>query len=121
MIALVVGGQMVRADLPQVCEGLSALLKESNAELVVCDVGTLVDPDIGWVDALARVALTARRAGGRLRLLHASSRLCELLDFAGLDEVMETGGSAVEPGRQPEERKETRGIEEEDDPRDPPL
>jgi ABC-type transporter Mla MlaB component len=121
MIALFVGGRVVRADLLHVCERLSAMLKESNAELVVCDVGALVEYDIGTLDALARVALTARQAGRRLRLLNASSRLHELLDFAGLNEVMEPGGSGVEPSREPKERKEAGGVEEEDDPRDPPL
>jgi hypothetical protein len=62
---------------------------------IVCDVGAL-PPDAKAIDTLARLELTAMRLGLELRLRHASSELQELLDFAGLGDVLriETGGKA---------------------------
>ena len=62
---------------------------------IVCDVGALV-PDVLTVDTLARLQLTARRAGHEIRLRHASGELRELLAFAGLRDVLrvEAGGQA---------------------------
>lgn len=53
---------------------------------LVCETGAHVD--IGTVDLLARVALTARRLGCELRLLDASPELRELLDLVGLARVL---------------------------------
>ena len=62
---------------------------------LVCDVGALV-PDAAAIDALARLQLHARRLGAEIRLRHASRELQELLDFAGLGDVLrvEAGGQA---------------------------
>ena len=62
---------------------------------IVCDVGSL-PPDAGAIDTLARLQLTARRLGLELRLRHASNDLRDLLDFAGLRDVLrvEAGGQA---------------------------
>jgi STAS domain len=62
---------------------------------IVCDVGS-VSPDAGAIDTLARLQLTARRLGLELRLRHASTELRDLLDFAGLRDVLrvEAGGKA---------------------------
>lgn len=54
---LVVSGRIARADIPALCERVRVLLEGSDAELVVCDVGAVVDPDAVTVDALARVQL----------------------------------------------------------------
>jgi hypothetical protein len=72
--------------------------------------------DLATVDALARLQLVARRAGLELRLRRASPDLLDLIAFVGLDEVLR-----VEPGRQPEEREEPLGVEEERELSDPPL
>ena len=77
-----------------------------------CDVARLEDPDMGTVDALARMALAARRLGRNVELRHARPDLLELLVLAGLDEL------AVEVWRQAEEREEAGGVEEEDDAAD---
>jgi hypothetical protein len=53
---------------------------------IVCDVSTLA-PDVGSIDALARLALLARRQGMELRLRKVSSELQELLELCGLGEV----------------------------------
>ena len=62
---------------------------------IVCDVGSL-PPDAAAIDTLARLELTARRLGLELRFRHASNELQDLLDFAGLRNVLrvEAGGQA---------------------------
>ena len=78
-----------------------------------CDVRSL-RADVAAIDALARLQLAARQAGFELRLVHASAELTCLIDLTGLAGVLR-----VEPGRQPEEREQGRGVEEEaqlDDP-----
>jgi len=87
-ILFVIGGPIACADVPGLCERVRVLADGSDAEVVVCDVGALVDPDAVTVDALARLQLTARRLGRRVRLRHASAELQELLAFVGLDEVV---------------------------------
>jgi anti-anti-sigma regulatory factor len=63
--------------------------------------------DIATVDALARLQLTARRLGWRLRLRNVSMELGELIELAGL-----TGVLGVEPVGQPEEGEVTLDVEE---------
>jgi hypothetical protein len=63
---------------------------------IVCDVGCLT-PDAAAIDTLARLQLKARRLGLELRLRHASSELQDLLEFAGLRDVLR-----LEAGGQPE-------------------
>jgi ABC-type transporter Mla MlaB component len=117
---LVVGGRIGGADGLALCERLRALLDKEHAGLLECDVRGLVAADLGTVDALARLQLTARRLGSSVRLRNAPAELRELLALAGLGEVVPcSGDSAVEVGRQPEQRKELGGVEEEDDPADP--
>jgi gamma-glutamyl:cysteine ligase YbdK (ATP-grasp superfamily) len=82
---------------------------------IVCDVDGLV-PDLAALDALARVQLAARRAGLELRLCNASPELCGLAAFAGLDAAL-----GVEVERQPEEREQRRGVEEERELGDAPA
>jgi ABC-type transporter Mla MlaB component len=45
-------------------------------------------PDLGLVDHLAQVQLTARRLGCALELRHATPELAELLDLVGLSEIL---------------------------------
>ena len=93
---------------------------DSGADLVVCDVRSLGDPDAATIDALARMQLTARRLGRRVLLRHACADLQDLAAFTGLGDVLPLYGALrLETGRQPEEGKESRGAEEEADPDDP--
>ena len=78
-----------------------------------CDVSRIDDPDIGTVDALARLQLAAHRGGGRVRLRGTTAGLRDLLALTGL-----CGPLGVEALGEPEEREEARGVEEEDDPGD---
>jgi ABC-type transporter Mla MlaB component len=119
-IVLAFGGRIARADIPALCERVRLLLEGCDAELVVCDVGALVDPDAVTVDALARLQLTARRLGRRIRLHHACGELQELLALMGLGDVLQVGDpSALEPGGQAEQREQAGGVQEERDPVDP--
>ncbi|MBA2476920.1 MAG: hypothetical protein H0V40_13310, partial [Actinobacteria bacterium] len=62
-IVLALGGSLARADLPALCASFRVLLEASEADVVLCDVGALVDVDAAAIDALARLQLTARRLG----------------------------------------------------------
>jgi ABC-type transporter Mla MlaB component len=83
-IEFAVGGTIARADVPRLCDALRLLLEPRNVELVICDVGALVQPDAVAVDLLARLQLTARRLGAAIRLRDPSAELCELMVFMGL-------------------------------------
>ena len=52
------------------------------------DVSWLVPPDIGAVDALARLQMTATRRGRSLQLHGACGGLPELLEFMGLADAL---------------------------------
>jgi hypothetical protein len=73
--------------------------------------------DLAVVDALARLALEERRRGRVFRLADAPAELRGLLVLTGLDGVL----LGVEPGREPEEREERVGVEEEGELDDPAL
>jgi ABC-type transporter Mla MlaB component len=121
-IVLVISGPLARADIEGLCECVRALLEGSEADLVVCDVGELVDPDAVTVDALARLQLTAQRLGRRVRFRNACNELQDLLALLGLTEVVSCGpGLPPESWGETEERKEGLGVEEESDPGDPPA
>jgi hypothetical protein len=66
------------------------------------------------VDALARLQLSAQRNGRRLRLRDASAELQDLIELVGL-----TAALGVEPSRQPEQREQRLGVEEERELDDP--
>lgn len=119
-IELVISGPIGRGDHSALCRRFGALLEGTDADLVDCDVGALVDPDAVTVDALARLQLTARQSGRRVRLRHACDELRELLSLMGLSAVLPLcPGLPLEAGRQPEEREEGRGVEKEADAGDP--
>ena len=63
---------------------------------------------LATIEALARLRLSARRAGVDLRVREAPAELHELTAFLGLAEAL-----GLEPRRQPEEREERLGVEEE--------
>jgi ABC-type transporter Mla MlaB component len=121
-IIVLTSGPIARDDIPGLCERLRMLLESSDAELILCDVGTLIDPDVVAVDAMARLQLTARRLGRRLRLRHACEELQELLVLTGLSDIVPPcADSAIESKGQAEQREPPGGIEEEADPADPTV
>jgi ABC-type transporter Mla MlaB component len=104
----------------------SRLTLEAMDPVFVCDVGTLVEPDIGAVDALARLQLAARRSGCRIALQGVPPAMSDLLELMGLTDVLPCGEatssrSALEARRQPEQREEPLRVEEEADPGDPAV
>ncbi|WP_455352867.1 STAS domain-containing protein [Streptomyces sp. SYSU K217416] len=104
---------MTRADVPRLCERLRELLHDCpGAGVVDCDVGALTSPDLATVDALARLQLTARRMGGRIRLRRPSGRLRALLGLVGL---------GVEVLGEAEEREPPLGVQERVEPDDLPF
>ncbi|GHB43386.1 hypothetical protein GCM10010377_37670 [Streptomyces viridiviolaceus] len=106
---LVLPGPVSRGELPRLCDEVRALLEAGRAGVVVCDVGGLGPPGLAVVDLLARLELTARRAGGRIRLRDPDPALHALLDLVGLR--FETEG-------QPEQREPPLGVEEAVEPGD---
>lgn len=112
-VAVVVAGPIARADVPALCARVRVALERSDAEQVVCYLGALVDPDVGTVDALARLALTARRLGRQVRLRHACGELRELLALVGLCDVVPLAAKLpLESEWQPEQREHSRGVQE---------
>jgi ABC-type transporter Mla MlaB component len=86
------------------------------ARTIVCDVAALTQADLDAIELLARLQLVAKRHGYQLRLRDVSRELEDLIVFVGLDPVL-----PVEPGRQPEEREQAVGIEEERQLPDSPV
>jgi ABC-type transporter Mla MlaB component len=56
--------------------------------LTVCVDASGLDADAAAVDALARLALLVRRCGCEIRLQNASAELVDLIDLAGLSDVL---------------------------------
>jgi anti-anti-sigma regulatory factor len=120
IILIAIDGPIHRADIASLCDRFRARLDDARPGWVVCDVRALTSPNAAAVDALARLQLMARRLGLQVRVSGASAELVELLSLAGLLGVLPLNGPlAVEPGRQPEQREERGGIEEEGDPGNP--
>ena len=70
--------------------------------------------DLAIVHALARLQLVARRSGYEIAVTNVPGDLLELIDLAGLRDVL-----GVEPLRQAEQREERFGVEEEREFPDP--
>ena len=85
-LLLALDGRIEPSDLPSLCGRACAAL-DAGAPLVLCDVEHTA-PGAAAVDALARLQLAATRRGSRIRLLHPSSELLELVSFMGLAEVL---------------------------------
>ncbi|MYU25747.1 STAS domain-containing protein [Streptomyces sp. SID8352] len=108
---LVLSGPVSPAGTPRRCAELRALLAAARTGVVVCEVAGLGPPGLAAVDLLARLELTARRAGGRIRLRGAGPALRGLLDLVGL---------RFETERQAEQREPPGGVQEAVETGDPP-
>ncbi|MEU7414222.1 MULTISPECIES: STAS domain-containing protein [Streptomyces] len=109
---LVLPGPVSRDQVPGLCAEVRALLESGRGRVVVCDVGGLGPPGLAVVDLLARLELTARRSGGRIRLRDADPALRALLGLVGLRFQMEG---------QVEEREPALGVEEAVETGDPAV
>jgi hypothetical protein len=87
-VTITVPSPLTRAELPmlfaRVCETLTI---GRDFKLLVCEVGG-IDADAVAVDALARLALAARRSGCEVRLRGASPELLGLVEFVGLSDTV---------------------------------
>jgi ABC-type transporter Mla MlaB component len=86
-VTLSIRGPLERTDLPGLIERTCALFESSSFDVLRCEVAG-VAADVVAVDALARLALTARREGCYVRLCGASDELRALVAFMGLAEVL---------------------------------
>ncbi len=121
-IVWTIGGRLERAHIPTLCREFSALLGSSRAQVVVCDVGGLIDPDCVAIDAVARLQLAARRRGATVTLLRASNELKELLEFIGLENVIRQYETLlVDPLGETEHGEQALGVEKEIEPNDPSV
>ncbi|HZS24902.1 MAG TPA: hypothetical protein VFA30_07925 [Gaiellaceae bacterium] len=68
------------------------------------------------LDVLARLRLRTRRAGVELTVVYVTDELREVIELAGLGEVL-----LLELQREPEEREEPLRVEEERQLPDPPV
>ena len=112
---LVLEGRVGRGDTVRLTGRLLALLEGNASGRVVCDVSGVAGPDLGTVEVLARLRLTARRAGRRLVLRGVNGDLAELVLLAGLSDVLVMEPLGVEARGEAEEGEEAGGVEEEDD------
>jgi hypothetical protein len=92
-----------------------ALRVTTGAGVVHCDAGDLA-ADVVTVEALARLALIARRAGCPLVLRRVSPELEQLVAFCGLGAAL-----GVEVRGEPEQREQARGVQERVQPGDAPA
>jgi len=86
-VTLAIRGPLERGDLPGLFDRTCALLSGTGPGLLCCEVTELA-ADAVAVDALARLALAARRHGTRVCLRGASEELRELMELMGLSEVL---------------------------------
>jgi ABC-type transporter Mla MlaB component len=86
-VNLAIRAPLRREDLPGLFARTCALLARGGSDELRCEV-TGVDADAVAVDALARLALAARRNDCSVRLCGASADLLALVAFAGLDGVL---------------------------------
>jgi hypothetical protein len=106
-------GPLGPMDVHGLCVRFGALLAAAPAELALCDVDDLVEPDLLTVEALARLQLAARRMGCGVRLRDAPPELHGLLAFAGLDGAIPSDELGLEARRQAEQREQPLGVEKE--------
>ena len=115
-IRLVLDGPIAGAEVPALCERLRTMLADVPGSRVDCELGSRISVDLGTVEALAMLQLTATRRGSSVVLRRAPSGMAELVALVGLTRMLRFG---VEVVRQPEHREEAGGVQEEGDPADP--
>lgn len=86
-VSIAIRAPLRREDLPGLFERTCALLAAGAFDKLRCEVAG-VDADAVAVDALARLALAARRSHCSVRLYGASRDMLTLVAFAGLDDVL---------------------------------
>ena len=87
-LLLQVRGPLRRSDLPELYARACLQLARGDHGLLELEVSG-VSADAVALDALARLALAARRHGCRVRLRGAGPELWGLIDLSGLRDVFE--------------------------------
>ncbi|MGC0418837.1 STAS domain-containing protein [Embleya sp. AB8] len=126
---LAVYAPLARTDVAGLCGRLLGLLREHSVDPFPCDVSALTPPDLAVIEALARLQLSARGVGRRIRLRGAGAELRDLLTLTGLDGILPAGPGRATPGdalhvecrREVEQREEVQDVQERVDADDPPL
>ena len=79
-------GALAREELPALADGIGRRLQKEQPKTALLDVAGL-DADAASLEALALIALQARRAGCRVRLHGCSSALRAMIELAGFGEL----------------------------------
>ena len=87
-VAVVLAGVLDHDTVPVLVDRMCRLLDSIEAERIVCDVSAVTAPDAVAVEALARLQLAAGRRGLQVWLRDAGGGVRELLELAGLREVL---------------------------------
>jgi len=87
-VRVVVPARVEPEDIERLCERVRAAC-HGRTRPVLCDLGLVAVPDLMVIDALARMRLVARRAGGSLVVVRLRPDLAELVALAGLGTVLQ--------------------------------
>jgi ABC-type transporter Mla MlaB component len=94
-----VDGLLAAHAVPRLCEQMVILVDCAGVARLEVDLGRLDQPDLATVDALARLALVARRRDARVTVRTANGALEQLLRLAGLGVLVTPYRSVVEGER----------------------
>ncbi|HEU0172276.1 MAG TPA: STAS domain-containing protein [Acidimicrobiales bacterium] len=100
-LVVVVDGRIDAARVRTLVGWVRGLLDGGGPTRVVCDVAGVTPADADAVDALARLALMARRRGVRLWVRDPSAELCELFELVGLTRILPVWRSGDPPVETP--------------------
>jgi len=100
-LVVVVDGRIDAARVRTLVGWVRGLLDGGGPSRVVCDVAGVTPADADAVDALARLALMARRQGVRLWVREPSAELCELFELVGLTRILPVWRSGDPPAETP--------------------
>jgi ABC-type transporter Mla MlaB component len=81
-------GPITPATVSELCDRLGAVLENTDAAVVTCDISSITQADTPALDGLARLQLAARRRGRSIRLCHPGRQLHDLLHLAGLSDIV---------------------------------
>ncbi|MGW4242935.1 STAS domain-containing protein [Nocardia sp. NPDC004722] len=90
-VLMVLTGEPDESRASAWCARIRALRADGHT-VIACDVNGISGCAATVLQALARIALTARQSGCRIVLVDADDRVRFLLELAGLREVWGSGG-----------------------------
>lgn len=87
-ITVIVRPELERDDVHSLADDLVHQLSTGVVAEVLVDVSRIDTPDVVYLDALARLQLTARRHGSTIRVVDPCPDLVDLLGVAGLSDII---------------------------------